>query len=130
MQCIAVSHSNSESTLNWVKDVGGDNIKSDDPNRPPSEPVRIVVDDERELYGQWGLGHSSWLHVLNPANFFTMFRLGREEGIGQRPTSSGYRWQTAGSWAVDKDGKIVWGGAGSRADDIPDFEAAIKAITQ
>ena len=44
-----------------------------------------------------------------------------------RPTESGSRWQTSGSFAVDRNGVVKWGGAAVRADWIPDFEDAVKA---
>lgn len=70
------------------------------------------------------------MHVLSPGGLYSVYKLGKEEGIWNRPTSSGSRWQTAGSWAVDKEGKVQWGGPSSRADEIPDFEEAVKAITK
>lgn len=47
-----------------------------------------------------------------------------------RPTESGSRWQKSGSFAVDKTGVVKWGGAAERADWIPDFEEAVKAVAQ
>jgi hypothetical protein len=114
--CIAISHSDEASTNNWLQAVGG------------AESVRIIVDDQRELYAAWGLGVSSWWHVLSPSGLFAVYKLGKEEGIWNRPTGSGSRWQMAGSFAVDGEGTVVWGGASASADEIPYFEQAVKAI--
>lgn len=57
-----------------------------------------------------------------------MYKLGKEEGIWNRPTESGSRWQTAGNFAVDEKGTVVWGQASEKADEIPDFEVAVKAV--
>ena len=47
-----------------------------------------------------------------------------------RPTESGSRWQTSGSFAVDRNGVVRWGGAAERADWIPDFEEAVKTVAE
>ena len=47
-----------------------------------------------------------------------------------RPTESGSRWQTSGSFAVDRNWVVRWGGAAERADWIPDFEEAVKAVAE
>ena len=52
-----------------------------------------------------------------------------EEGIWNRPTESGRRWQTAGCYAVDGDRIVRWGGPAQRADEIPDFEKAVQSLT-
>lgn len=92
------------------------------------QDVTVIVDDGRELYAKYGLGVSSAWHVLNPWSMWNVFRLGQKEKIWNRPTESGTRWQTSGSWAVDKEGVVRWGGVGRSADDVPDFEEAVKAI--
>lgn len=57
-----------------------------------------------------------------------MYKLGKSEGIWNRPTESGNRWQTSGSWAVDGMGVVRWGGAAKAADEIPDFKGALLAV--
>jgi hypothetical protein len=37
-------------------------------------------------------------------------KLGKEEGIWNRPTESGNRWQTGGNYGVDKNGIVQWNG--------------------
>jgi hypothetical protein len=56
------------------------------------------------------------------------FELGRGEKIWNRPTESGSRWQTSGSWVVDGEGIVKGGGAAKSADDIMDFEGAVKLV--
>ena len=68
--------------------------------------MNVIVDEQRKIYARWGLGVSSWLHLANPAAFWSVYKLGKSEGIWNRPTESGYRWQTAGTWAIDQNGII------------------------
>jgi len=87
-----------------------------------------MVDHEREIYAAWGLGPSSWGHVLSPGGMKAVYDLGKAEGIWNRPTETGSRWQTSGSWAVDRDGVIRWGKRAERADQMPDFGEAVRAV--
>jgi hypothetical protein len=86
------------------------------------------VDAERETYAAWGLGVSSFWHILNPWSMYSVYTLGKQENIWNRPTESGTRWQTSGAWAVDGDGVVKWGGVGQAASDIPEFGEALKKI--
>ncbi|KAF2101221.1 hypothetical protein NA57DRAFT_33892 [Rhizodiscina lignyota] len=115
---IVISHSDQASTDHWLEAVGGST---------PSN-LEVIVDAERTLYATWGLGVSSFWHVLSPGGLSAVFKLGREEGIWNRPTESGSRWQTSGSWAVDEEGIVRWGRVAERADEIPDFVEAIKMM--
>ena len=76
----------------------------------------------------WGLGLSSTWHTLNPWSLYSGYKLGKKDGIWSRPTESGSRWQTAGSFAVDESGIIRWERIAKTADDIPDFAEALKAL--
>lgn len=113
---IAVSHSNEEATDKWVIEVGG------------QWSVEIIVDESRELYAEWGLGISTAWHVLNPGAIGSLYTLAKKEGISNRPTESGNRWQTSGSWAVDGEGIVRWGKAAARANEIPDFTEALTTV--
>jgi hypothetical protein len=66
--------------------------------------------------------------VLNPSSLFAVWKLGREEGVWNRPTESGSRWQTAGSFAVDVGGVIRWVHVAKAADDISEFKAAVGSL--
>ncbi|KAL2074571.1 hypothetical protein VTL71DRAFT_8349 [Oculimacula yallundae] len=113
---IAVSHSDSPATKNWLSSVGGEG------------KVRVIVDDKRELYGKWGLGVSSTWHVLNPWSLYAVYTLGKTENIWNKPTESGTRWQTSGSFAVGKDGTVKWAEVPKAADQVPDFGDATRAL--
>jgi hypothetical protein len=115
---IAVSHSDASSTEHWLEKVGGPGT---------ANPVQVIVDADLQTYAAWGLGTSSFAHVLNLGGLFAVYKLGKEKGIWNRPTESGSRWQTAGSWSVDAQGVVRWGGPSKRADEVPEFEEAVKA---
>lgn len=119
---IAVSHSDEPSTTKWVTAVGG---RSESGSQ---NPVTVIVDFNRKIYAQWGLGTTSWSHVLSPKALVNVIKLGREKGIWNRPTESGTRWQSGGFWAVDANGVVRWGRAASRADDYIDVDEAVKAV--
>lgn len=114
---IAVSHSTKAHTDRWLESVGG-----------AGDNVGIVVDDKRTLYAAWGLGTTGWWHVLSPWALWNVFKLGREEGIWNRPTESGYRWQAGGTFVVDGQGVVKYGEAMASADDVPDIEALVKSL--
>jgi len=105
------------STDKWLEEIGG-----------PGN-VKVIVDDSRQIYGKWGLGISSWAHVLSPSGLAAVYRLGKDKGIWNRPTESGSRWQTSGSFGIDGDGIVKWGGAAQRADEVPEFERAVEAFS-
>ncbi len=116
MNFIAISHSSEEATEKWIIAVGGE------------WDVNVIVDADRELYAKWGLGVGTAWHVLNPWSIYSVYRLGKKEKIWNRPTESGNRWQTSGSFAVDGKGIVRWGRVAKTADDIPDFNEALQAL--
>lgn len=113
---VAISHSDEQATEKWVIAVGGE------------WDTKVIVDQEREIYAQWGLGVSSAWHVLNPWSMYSAYKLGKQQGIWNKPTESGSRWQTSGSFAVDAEGVVRWSKVAKAADDIPDFQEALKSI--
>ena len=116
VRCIAVSHSDQQSTDNWLDSLGG------------SRDIEVVVDHEREIYAAYGLGASNWWHVLNPWSLASVVKLGRQEAIWNRPTESGSRWQTAGVFAVDSSGTMKYSHPAQTLDDVGDLQAALKSI--
>ncbi|RDH33831.1 hypothetical protein BDQ94DRAFT_142746 [Aspergillus welwitschiae] len=118
---VAVSHSDQPSTERWLESIGGTGESG-------SNPVTVIVDADRKIYAQWGLGVTSWSHVLSPAGLLSIGKLGWERGIWNRPTESGSRWQLSGNWAVDAEGGVRWGGPVKRADELLDIEQAIYSI--
>jgi hypothetical protein len=117
VHCIAVSHSDKDSTDRWLESVGG------------AQNVEIIVDDGRKMYAAYGLGTSSWWHVLSPWSMSSVFKLGREEGIWNRPTESGSRWQSAGLFAVNADGTVVYAHPAKQADDMGDLDEALMSLS-
>ncbi|RSM02490.1 hypothetical protein CEP52_007933 [Fusarium oligoseptatum] len=116
VHCIAVSHSSAEATDHWLPQIGG------------TWSVGVVIDEGRDIYAKWGLGISSTWHAVNPVTLWSVFSLGKNEGIWNRPTESGSRWQTSGAFAVDRDGTIRWAHVSRTADDVPDLQAAATAL--
>ncbi|KAK3313469.1 hypothetical protein B0H66DRAFT_606727 [Apodospora peruviana] len=119
IKCIAVSHSSQSATDKWVIDVGGE------------WEVEVLVDPERNLYAQWGLGLGSTWQVMGPSQVINAYRLGTDEGIwGQvvEGDESGNKWQMGGAFAVDCSGAVRWVHIGGNASDIPDFEEGRKAL--
>jgi hypothetical protein len=117
---VAVSHSSPAATETWLASLP----------QAGSEPdnLQVVVDEGREAYTAWGLGVASFGHVLSPSGLYKVWKLGREEGIWNRPTESGSRWQTAGAFGVNADGIVRWSRPSEGADEIPDFEEAAVAV--
>ncbi|KAF2005843.1 hypothetical protein P154DRAFT_551166 [Amniculicola lignicola CBS 123094] len=113
---IAVSHSDQEATNRWLEALGG-----------PAD-VEVVIDPERESYAAWGLGVTSFWHVLNPWSLYAVYTLGKQDNIWNRDTESGTRWQSSGSFAVGGDGTVKWGGASGSADYVPGFEEAVGEV--
>ncbi|TAQ86207.1 hypothetical protein B7494_g5469 [Chlorociboria aeruginascens] len=114
---IAVSHSSPRATEKWVAALGG------------AWAVRVVVDEERELYARWGLGVSSTWYVLNPWTQMAMAKLGKEQGIwGREVDPSGNKWQLGGAWAVDRRGVVVWGGQDERLEEGGDLVMGCKLL--
>ncbi|CAJ2506887.1 Uu.00g080730.m01.CDS01 [Anthostomella pinea] len=114
---VAVSHSSPEATEYWVVTVGG------------NWDVEVVIDEQRDLYSQFGLGVSTTWHVMNPATLVKAMRLAKDENIWNRPTGqSGSRWQTSGAFAVDVGGTVRWRQVARSADDVPDLDAAVQSL--
>jgi AhpC/TSA antioxidant enzyme len=113
---VAVSHSDQEATDKWVVLVGGE------------WNVNVIVDVERKLYARWGLGVSNTWHVLNPWSIYKSYRMAKDEKLWNKPTESGNRWQTAGTFAIDNDGVVRWVHVARSVDDIPDFKEALMAL--
>lgn len=113
---IAISHSDQVSTNRWLDNLGG------------AQHISIVVDPERETYAKWGLSVSSFWHVLSPWSLYSAYKLGKQDGIWNRPTESGTRWQSSGSFAIDEEGTVQWARPAKSADDVPDFEEALRAL--
>ena len=113
---IAVSHSDQAATDKWVEAVGG------------AGEVSVIVDHQRDIYAAYGLGISSFWHVLSPWSMWDVVKLGRGEGVWNRPTESGTRWQTAGTFAVDAKGVVRFAHVANQASDMSGSQEAVKAL--
>jgi hypothetical protein len=117
IHCVAVSHASSAATSKWTQALGG------------VWAVEMLIDEEREIYANWGLGVSNSWHLINPAVGIAARKLGTEEGIwGREVDPSANRWQTGGSWAMDRMGTVRWGGKSQSAADIPNLQEACEAL--
>ncbi|KAG6077637.1 hypothetical protein E4U33_001195 [Claviceps sp. LM78 group G4] len=114
IHCVAVSHSSREATERWIPQVGG------------AWQTEVIIDQERDVYAAWGIGLSSTWHAFNPFSLYSVYRLGADEGIWNRATESGSRWQKSGAFAVDRDGVVRWLHVSKAADDLPELDAAIQ----
>ncbi|KUI58806.1 hypothetical protein VP1G_06094 [Cytospora mali] len=118
IHCIAVSHSDQQATDDWVEHVGG------------AWETEVVVDEERDVYAAWGLGLSSYWHAIGPFSIYNAVQLGKNEGIWNRTTESGTRWQVGGAFAVDKKGVVKWVSVARTASEVPDMDAALRALIE
>jgi len=59
-----------------------------------------------------------------------VFKLGREEKIVNRPTSSGTRWQTAGTFAIDSTGEVRYAQVAQQASENGNFEKALASLRE
>ncbi|KFY37392.1 hypothetical protein V495_07205 [Pseudogymnoascus sp. VKM F-4514 (FW-929)] len=112
---VAVSHCTQAATDEWIVHVGG------------AWDVEVIVDTERELYAQWGVGRSNTWHLLNPWTVYKGVRIVAQEGQ-LVSGSSGDRWQMAGSFAVDGEGTVRWVRLAKTADDMAEFKDGLVAV--
>ena len=64
---IAVSHSDQESTDNWMKALPQSGSETSN--------LKVVVDDKVEIYQAWGLGAASFFHVLSPFQLWNVYKV-------------------------------------------------------
>jgi hypothetical protein len=111
---IAVSHASPEATDRWCRAVGG------------AGDVELVSDPSRRLYAAWGLGRTTLGHFLGRRSLTAVAELGRQ-GIRNRHPS-GTRWQSAGTFALDREGIVRWRHLPEHAGDLPDLGEALRAL--
>lgn len=114
LRVIAVSHATEDGTARWCEAVGG------------SGRVEVVVDSDRSVYAAWGLGRTSLGHFMGRRSLREVQRLARD-GIRNRHPS-GTRWQTAGTYALDRDGVVRWRHLPEHAGDLPDLGVAARHV--
>lgn len=114
IQWVAISHASSDATRRWCQAIGG------------CEGLLVASDPARRAYAAWGLGRTSLAHFLGRRSLGAVVSHARE-GIRNRHPS-GTRWQSAGTFAVDADGVVVWRHLPEHAGDLPDLDAALEAL--
>jgi AhpC/TSA antioxidant enzyme len=115
VQWVAVSHAAPDATDRWCQGLGG------------SAGVQVVSDPSRRSYAAWGLGQTSISHFMGRRSLGAVGRLARQGIRNTHPT--GTRWQSAGTFALDRDGVVRWRHLPEHAGDLPDLEAARAALT-
>ncbi|EMD91514.1 hypothetical protein COCC4DRAFT_57459 [Bipolaris maydis ATCC 48331] len=114
---IAISHCTPAATTAWLSKLGG------------AWNVDIIVDPERNLYALWGLGISTWAHVLHPRNGYNQVMLRKNEGVwGHEVGEGACRWQIGGAYAVDGRGVVTWGAPMESVDEEIRFEDGVKTL--
>lgn len=111
---IAVSHAGLEATDRWCAAVGA------------SRHIRLVIDERRHSYAAWGLGATSLGHFMGRRSLRAVAQLARQGIRNRHPV--GTRWQSAGTFAVDERGAVVWRHVPAHAGDVPDLAQAIEAL--
>jgi hypothetical protein len=88
--------------------------------------VQVVSDSSRQTYAAWGLGQTSVSHFMGRRSLSAVGRLARQGIRNTHP--SGTRWQSAGTFALDREGILRWRQLPEHAGDLPDLEAARVAV--
>ncbi len=114
LQCVAVCHGEADIAQAWLNKF------------ELSSELDIYIDDNRRLYGEWGVGYSNILHLANPKMVMSLASL-LAQGIYNRD-ASGTRWQTHASFLVAPDQTVQWVHFPSHAGDLPDLHDAANAV--
>jgi hypothetical protein len=112
---VAVSHAAADATDRWCRGIGG------------SAGAQVVSDPSRRSYAAWGLGQTSMSHFLGRRSLGAVTRLARQGIRNTHPT--GTRWQSAGTFALDRESIVRWRHLPEYAGDLPDLDAARAAVT-
>jgi hypothetical protein len=110
---VAVSHAGLEPTDRWCAAVGASHL------------VRLVIDEERSVYGAWGLGLTSLGHFAGGRSLTAVADLARKGIRNRHPV--GTRWQRAGTFAVNGEGDVIWRHIPKHAGALPDLNDAAAA---
>lgn len=114
VQWLAISHAPAPDTERWCAAIGG------------SGDVRVASDPSRRSYADWGLGRTSVGHFMGRRSLAGVAELSRS-GIGNRHPD-GSRWQSAGTFALDRDAVVRWRAIPAHAGDLPDLDAAVGSL--
>jgi hypothetical protein len=114
VQWIAISHAPEQATTRWCRTVGG------------TDGVRVASDPSRRFYADWGLERTGLGHFLGRRSLAAAASLARR-GIRNRHPH-GTRWQSAGTFALDREAIVRWRMVPAHAGDLPDLNEAIGSL--
>jgi hypothetical protein len=114
VQWIAVSHAAAADTERWCREVGG------------AGAVRVASDPSRASYAEWGLGRTSLGHFMGRRSLGAVAGLARD-GIRNRHPD-GTRWQSAGTFALDREAIVRWRLIPIHAGELPDLDEALGSL--
>jgi hypothetical protein len=114
LQWVAISHAPAAETERWCRAVGG------------AGDVRLASDPSRRSYAQWGLGRTSVGHFMGRRSLSAVADLARHGVRNRHP--AGTRWQSAGTFALDRDRIVTWSALPAHAGDLPDLDAAVGSL--
>ncbi len=114
LQWMAVSHAPEDETERWCQAVGG------------SGDVRLASDPSRRSYAAWGLERTSLGHFFGARSLRAVAALSRQGIRNRHPAGS--RWQSAGTFALDREGIVRWRALPAHAGELPDLDAALAAL--
>jgi hypothetical protein len=88
--------------------------------------VRVASDPSRRAYAEWGLERTSLGHFLGRRSLAAVANLARR-GIRNRHPD-GTRWQSAGTFALDRDGIVRWRLLPAHAGELADLDEALGVL--
>src|SRR5947209_18808797 len=114
IQWVAISHAPEVQTARWCEAVGG------------TGTVTVESDPARRCYAAWGLDRTDVTHCMGRRSLSAVAELARLGVRNRHP--AGTRWQSAGTFAVDREGIVRWRSLPSHAGDLPALDDALRAI--
>jgi hypothetical protein len=88
--------------------------------------VEVASDPSRRSYAVWGLDRTGLGHFMGRRSLTAVAGLARQ-GIRNRHPA-GTRWQSAGTFALDRDGIVRWRSLPAHAGELPDLQRALDAV--
>lgn len=114
VQWVAISHAPAAETARWCAAVGGPGM------------VVLASDPSRRSYAAWGLGRTDLGHFMGRRSLAAVAGLART-GIRNRHPA-GTRWQSAGTFALDRAGIVRWRSLPAHAGELPDLQRALDTV--
>lgn len=107
LNVIAILHGDADVAYQWLERIGA------------STKLQVILDEQRRLYGSWGIGYVKTRTLLHPAVLPRLLVL-LAKGIRNRD-ASGTRWQEQGFFLVDSEGSILWQHRPAHVGEVPDL---------